>query len=127
MELSWQEFAQASPELAAFGEARFREGIAFLATVRPDGSPRVHPIIADLIDGHLVVFMEPTSPKARDLLREPRYSLHAHVAPYATNGEFVCWGKAKSVVGDMRVELGLKAPNMQDRYVLSEFFLSRAL
>jgi len=40
---SWGEFAEA-PELAAFGEERFRAvRLAYLATVRADGSPRVHP------------------------------------------------------------------------------------
>lgn len=39
---SWQEFTQQAPELAAFGEARFQSGVAYLGTLRPDGGPRVH-------------------------------------------------------------------------------------
>jgi len=31
---SWKEFAQQAPELAAFGEARFRSGVAYLGTLR---------------------------------------------------------------------------------------------
>ncbi len=41
---SWAEFARQAPELAAFGEARFRSGVAYLGTLRADGSPRVHPV-----------------------------------------------------------------------------------
>ena len=71
MALSWQDFANTQPELAVSGEASFKEGVAFLATIRKDGSPRVHPVDPDVIDGHLLVFMEPTSPKGHDLLRPP--------------------------------------------------------
>jgi hypothetical protein len=41
---SWSEFAGQAPEFAAFGEARFRSGVAYLGTLRPDGGPRVHPV-----------------------------------------------------------------------------------
>ncbi len=68
---TWQEFAAAAPELAAFGERRFREAeVAYLATVRPDGSPRVHPVTPVLCEGNLYLFMEPTSPKSQDLRRD---------------------------------------------------------
>jgi len=41
---TWGEFAEAAPALAAFGEERFRAAeVAYLGTVRADGSPRVHP------------------------------------------------------------------------------------
>lgn len=43
---SWVEFAQQAPELAAFGETRFRNGVAYLGTLRADGGPRVHPVKA---------------------------------------------------------------------------------
>jgi hypothetical protein len=41
---SWAEFAKQAPEFAAFGEARFRSGVAYLGSLRADGSPRVHPV-----------------------------------------------------------------------------------
>jgi len=41
---SWKEFAQQAPEFAAFGLARFQSGVAYLGTLRADGSPRVHPV-----------------------------------------------------------------------------------
>jgi hypothetical protein len=125
--LSWGDFARTEAELAAYGKARLLEGIAFLATSRRDGSPRVHPVSPDIVDGHLLVFMEPTSPKGHDLRRDARYALHAHVAPYAPDGEFVCRGTAKAVTGEMRVEFGRKVPQMAERYVLFEFLIEEAL
>ena len=52
---SWKEFAQQAPELAAFGEARFRNGVAYLGTLRADGSPRVHPVTPIIGEQWLIV------------------------------------------------------------------------
>jgi hypothetical protein len=44
---SWGAFAVAEPELAAAGKKLFWQyglGLAFIATVAADGSPRLHPI-----------------------------------------------------------------------------------
>ena len=62
----WKEFAQQAPELAEFGKARFASGVAYLGTVRTDGSPRVHPV-TPILGEQLFLFMEPTSPKGKDL------------------------------------------------------------
>jgi len=43
----WNEFVAAAPELAATGEDllfQFGVGLAFLATVRRGGGPRLHPV-----------------------------------------------------------------------------------
>jgi hypothetical protein len=40
----WSHLAAAMPDLASFGRQRLEGRIAHLATVRPDGSPRVHPV-----------------------------------------------------------------------------------
>jgi hypothetical protein len=125
--LQWKQFATLQPELADFAEARFREGVAFLATIRNDGSPRVHPVSPDVLDGRLLIFMEPTSPKGRDLLRDPRYTLHAWVAPGGDNGEFVCHGVATQIVGQLRSTLGKKGRNVLDRWVLYELTVDEAL
>jgi len=37
--MSWKDLENAAPELAAFGQKRFDTGVAYLATVRQDGSP----------------------------------------------------------------------------------------
>jgi hypothetical protein len=50
---------------------------AYLATVRADGGPRVHPVMPVLAEGSLYVFVVNLSWKYRDLLRDGRYALHS--------------------------------------------------
>ncbi len=46
----------------------------------------------------LFLFMEPTSPKGKDLLRDPRYSLHCAVEDSSGGeGEFYVRGRAQMV------------------------------
>ncbi len=42
--MSWQTLEHSNPALAAFGLKRLHGNVAYLATVRKDGSPRVHPV-----------------------------------------------------------------------------------
>lgn len=92
---SWQEFERQAPDLAAFGRARFGSGVAYLATVRPDGGPRVHPVTPILGD-ELFLFMEPASPKGRDLQRDGRYALHCAVEDSGGGGgEFYVRGRGR--------------------------------
>jgi hypothetical protein len=51
-------------------------GLGFLATTRPDGRPRVHPICPVRHEAGLFAFIIP-SPKQRDVLRDGRYALHS--------------------------------------------------
>jgi hypothetical protein len=74
--MSWQVLAAVDPALADFGRQRLHDEVAYLATLREDGSPRLHPVRPIVSDGHLFVFMEPASPKGRDLRRDGRYALH---------------------------------------------------
>ncbi len=75
---TWAAFEEAAPELAARGRALFEEKVlAYLATVRADGGPRVHPVVPILSQGRLFVSVNGDSPKRRDLEREGRYALHA--------------------------------------------------
>ena len=91
---SWLEFAQHAPELAEFGKARFQSGVAYLGTLRADGSPRVHPV-TPIIGEQLFLFMEPTSPKGKDLQRDARYTLHCSVEDSSGgDGEFYVRGRA---------------------------------
>lgn len=91
---SWSAFAQAAPELAAFGRQRFASGVAYLATVAANGAPRVHPVTPIIAD-ELYLFIEPSSPKGRDLERGSAYSLHCAVANMnGGEGEFYVRGHA---------------------------------
>ena len=90
---SWAEFARQAPEMAAFGLARFQSQVAYLGTLRPDGGPRVHPV-TPIIGEQLFLFMEPASPKGRDLQRDPRCTLHCSVEDmHGGGGEFYVRGR----------------------------------
>ena len=55
--------------------------IAYLATVRPDGSPRLHPFCPIVADGRLFAAIPRRSPKGWDLRRDPRCVIHATPGP----------------------------------------------
>jgi len=76
---TWNEFEQASPDIAARGRALLYQhgiGLGYLATVRKDGGPRLHPFCPILIESGLYGLIGP-SPKQHDLLRDGRYALHS--------------------------------------------------
>lgn len=128
MSQSWHDFALAEPELATFGEARLKDRPAFLATVRADGKPRVHPVTPILGEGHLLLFMEPTSPKGRDLQRGSAYALHCWVSSNdGGEGEFWLTGQAHLTADPAMRELAAKfGYPPQDRYILFELTLESA-
>jgi Pyridoxamine 5'-phosphate oxidase len=73
---TWNAFAESAPELAELGLKLLNQfGAAFLATVRKDGSPRLHPVVPIVTQRRLFVFCG--GPKVYDLRRDGRYSLHA--------------------------------------------------
>lgn len=64
--MSWGKLRGEAPNLADYGEARFASGVAYLATVRKDGSPRMHPvtpILGDDNDRQHVANLEPFATK----------------------------------------------------------------
>lgn len=126
---TWGRFAGEHPSLAAFGAALLVRAPAYLATVRADGSPRVHPVTPVIGDERLFLFMEPTSPKRRDLLAEPRYAMHSAVPDDAgTGGEFHLRGTARFVDDDRLRAEAVRAARYSphDRYVLFEFDITTA-
>jgi hypothetical protein len=119
----WSAFAAEAPALAAFGEERLRAAPAYLATVRADGSPRVHPVTPILGAGGLFLFMEPTSPKGRDLRERGRFAMHNGVPDMnGTGGEFWIAGRGEPVEDvTVRAEVAHAAAYApDDRYVLFE-------
>lgn len=80
---TWAELAAARPDIAAVGRRllySFDIGLGFLATVRADGGPRVHPICPLLTESGLYGMIIP-GPKLDDLRRDPRYALHGETYP----------------------------------------------
>jgi hypothetical protein len=117
---SWKEFAQQAPELAAFGAARFQSGVAYLGTLHADGGPRVHPV-TPIIGKQLFLFMEPTSPKGKDLQRDARYTLHCAVEDASGGGgEFYVRGRATLTDDPLLREQAVRASSYtpQERYIL---------
>jgi hypothetical protein len=95
---SWVDFAAARPDLAEAGRDLLYQhgvGLAYLASVRRDGGPRVHPMCPLLGSEGLFAFIVP-SPKQADLLRDGRYSMHSF--PRADNEDaFYLTGTARLV------------------------------
>jgi Pyridoxamine 5'-phosphate oxidase len=127
---TWGEFAEAAPELADFGAERFHLAeVAYLATTREDGSPRVHPVTPIIAEGRLFLFMEPTSPKGHDLERDPRYAMHSLVMDQSgAPGEFWIMGRAVRIDDPKTraIAEAAAAYDPADRYILFEFHVERA-
>jgi Pyridoxamine 5'-phosphate oxidase len=99
MMLTWTEFERQAPEMAEAGRKllyQFGPGLAFLATVRRDGAPRLHPICPTIVDGALYGLLLPTSPKFADLKRDGRYALHTF-PPEKNDDEFLIMGRARVI------------------------------
>lgn len=117
---SWAEFTKQSPELAAFGKTRFSSGVAYLATLRLDGGPRVHPV-TPILGEELFLFMELASPKGKDLLQDPRYQLYCAVEDMSGGkGEFYVRGRAEKVEDTVIRQQAVRAApySPQERYIL---------
>ena len=81
--ITWTQFTQQQPALAETGRGQFYQhglGLGFLATVRADGGPRVHPVCPVISAAGLHVLILP-GPKRADLRRDGRYSLHSETYP----------------------------------------------
>jgi hypothetical protein len=95
--LTWAELETAAPDITARGrELLERFQFVFVGTLTKDGSPRVNPCEAYVIDGHLLLNMMPRSLKALDLLRDPRIYVHTPVTSKeaSESGEFKLAGRA---------------------------------
>jgi hypothetical protein len=125
---TWQEFEVAAPGLAPFARERLAGRVAYLATIRPDGGPRVHPVTPIVGAGHMFIFMEPTSPKGRDLARDGRYALHCGVEdPSGGAGEVVVQGRAVPITDANLRALAVSSASYQpaERYILFELLLDQ--
>ena len=128
--MSWSRLEAKAPEIAEFGKMRFQSQVAYLATIRKDGSPRVYPFTPIVGDGHLFVFMEPSSPKGYDLRRDGRFAIHCSVTDMSgQSGEFTITGRAKSIeVPEVRALAVKNSPyKPAERYVLFEFDIESAM
>jgi hypothetical protein len=97
--MRWDKFARACPELAGLGEERLRgRELCLVGTLRRNGYPRISPVEPEFVDGELMFGMMWRSPKALDLLRDPRCVIHSVVSDrHGTEGDFKLYGRAVDV------------------------------
>ena len=131
---TWAEFAAAEPALAGAGEELFRAfTLGYLATVRPDGSPRVHPVTVTLHAGGLYISTVRGTRKAYDLRRDGRFALHAFPRLPDASGwqddEFMVGGRAEEVVdqAERRAVLAVHNDEVSPRDPLWHLLLDRAM
>ena len=128
--MSWREFEEGSPDLASIGASLLSRKIAYLATIRKDGSPRIHPVRPIVGDGYIFIFIDQNSPKRSDLLRDGRYAIHCSV--FETNGlssEFMIIGVSE-LVEDPEIRqraVDLWGSDVPDKYALFVFSIARAI
>ncbi len=103
---SWSDVSRAAPSLAAAVAERFEaHGLALMATLRRDGSPRISGIELLFAMDELWLGMMLRSRKADDLTRDPRFALHnATTDKQVTNGDARISGRAVAVEDEPTVE-----------------------
>ena len=115
---SWRQFEAEAPALAQIA-ARLWPGImaldrggpvppgepcfaiSFIASIRRDGGPRLHPFCPVLADGRLYAAIPQPSPKGWDLRRDPRCVIHALPGP--EDDELCLRARAYEVAADSPV------------------------
>jgi hypothetical protein len=117
---SWDDFSAASPLLATDVRAlleQYGRGFGYLATVRRDGGPRVHPVSPVIAEGALFCFVI-RSPKRRDLEHDGRYALHSYPGDQSPDEAYLA-GVARRVtdrqVLDRVADLHRAAPSVDWR------------
>ncbi len=97
----WAELERDDPEPAAFGRERIEGHVCFHATLRADGSPRVHPVSPWFGAGLLVVGFRARSPKVDEIGRDARYALHTPMDNHeGEGGEFMVRGLVERLADD---------------------------
>lgn len=128
--MSWKVFEEDSPELARLGYEKLNRKIAYLATLKKDGSPRLHPVTPFIGNGMLFIFTEPSSPKIQDLRRDRRYALHCTVGGEGQLIEILISGEAV-IISNPRVreqaESIAASSVVIKSYVLFEFQVKQVL
>ena len=127
--MKWDEFGKACPDIAGMTEDRFRrDQLAMLGTLRKDGFPRISPCEMDFAEGHLFLSMMWKSPKALDLLRDPRIVVHSVTCDKGgTDGDIKLYGRVIDI-DDQRLRAAFReaildrmnwAPNEPDYHLFS--------
>ena len=98
--ITWTEFERHQPVLADAARRQYYQfgiGLAFLATIRPDGGPRVHPVCPVISPAGLHLLIS-AGPKQQDLRRDGRYALHSETCPPPRHDDgFAIIGRGREV------------------------------
>jgi len=135
---TWGELSRERPDLTEGGRSLLYQvgvGLGFLATIRPDSGPRLHPFCPILSDSGMYGFII-VSPKQRDLQRDGRYTVHSFPTPdnedaFSVSGrvEVVRDAARRQTLGEQfvseRASLGVPFPADDD--LLVEFHIDRCL
>jgi hypothetical protein len=130
---TWAQFARSAPEMAEAGRKliyQLGDGFGFLATVRKDGGPRLHPFCPIITGGGLYGLIGP-SPKRYDLLRDGRYAIHS-MPPKDVDDEFYVTGASRRIEDEGTIRAARAAyeatgGSTSDDDWLFEFDIERAL
>jgi hypothetical protein len=130
--VTWKQFSASNPSLAKVGEGlifQYGVGLAFLATIRKDGAPRLHPVCPVLSESGLFILVIPESPKKWDLLRDGRYALQSFPQDRPDSDEFYLCGKAKAIEDSNVIESVFNDAKHQASKdeVLCELLIERAM
>jgi PPOX class probable F420-dependent enzyme len=74
--------------------------VVHLATLRADGGPQSRPLWTIVHDGNVVFFTQETSPKARDVARDPRVAISVTDKANAYRSAWVRGRIGRTVRGD---------------------------
>lgn len=97
---TWTQFTAAAPRVAEVFRRRHAAAgrLCLLGTLRPDGFPRISPLEPAVVDGDLLLTGMSGTAKFRDLVRDPRFTLHtATVDPQVGDGDAKIWGTVVDV------------------------------
>ena len=126
----WEVLEREDVSLAAFGQKRLDGKVSYLATLRKDGRPRAHPVTPVVGEGHVFIFLEPSSPRTRDLEEISDFCLHCAMSDSSgSSGEFQMTGTAVKVENNKKRALAESISNFRPstRSLLFELYIADAL
>ena len=131
---TWGDFARAEPEMAKDGRDLFYRvgiGLGYLATVRKDGGPRVHPFCPVIAGDGIYGFILNHSAKKLDLQRDGRYAIHSFPAD-EVDDEFYITGRVRLVTNPAEYTAALASyeasgGKTDEGETLFEFLLEKAM
>jgi hypothetical protein len=98
---TWEGFVAVAPRIAEIFARRYSAtgNLCMLATIRPDGFPRISPMEPRFFEGQLWISGMPDTAKFQDLVQNPRFCLHtATVDTEVEEGDAKVWGIVEDVM-----------------------------